>query len=70
MIPFSLEPAVLKAMANRSEVIFHSNGRNEYEVILSVDKPYVVDGEKREWREGARRHMESLREHNARLRSV
>lgn len=66
---FSLQPAVLKAEAQRSEVIFHSNDRNEHEVVLSCDKPFIIDGEISEWRAATSRHMESLAEHNEILRS-
>lgn len=66
---FSIDPIVLRAEAARTEVIYYSDDRNESEVILSVEKPFSVDGEEDEWRSATTRHMESLIRHNDELRS-
>lgn len=65
---FSIDPIVMKATARREEVIFYSEGRNEYEVVLDREKSWVEDGSESDWRNAASRHMESLAEHNLALR--
>ena len=59
---------VLRADANRQDVIFATNSRSENEVVTRGRNAWAVDGNEADWVQGYERYEQAMRaSHEARL---